>query len=44
MGPAKITTFLSALATEGRVAASTQNQALPALLFLYRAVLERDVP
>ena len=28
----------------GRVAASTQNQALSALLFLYREVLELDVP
>jgi integron integrase len=44
MGPAEITAFLSSLATEGRVAASTQNQALGALLFLYRGVLERDVP
>jgi len=44
MGPAEITAFLSMLATERRVSASTQNQALGALLFLYRAVLERDVP
>jgi integron integrase len=44
MGPAEITAFLSALATEGQVTASTQNQALAALLFLYRMVLERDVP
>jgi integrase len=44
MGPAEITSFLSMLATERRVSASTQNQALGALLFLYRAVLERDVP
>ena len=44
MGPAEMTAFLSALATEGRVAASTQNQALAALLFLYRGVLEREVP
>lgn len=36
--------FLSSLAVEGRVAASTQNQALSALLFLYRDVLELDVP
>jgi integron integrase len=33
--------FLSALATEQRVAASTQNQALAALLFLYERVLKR---
>jgi integron integrase len=44
MGSAEITAFLSWLATEGQVAASTQNQALGALLFLYRGVLERDVP
>ncbi len=44
MGVAEITTFLSALATREGVAASTQNQALAALLFLYRIVLERDVP
>lgn len=35
--------FLSHLATDQRVAASTQNQALAALLFLYRDVLDRDV-
>jgi hypothetical protein len=33
--------FLSALATKNRVAASTQNQALAALLFLYEHVLVR---
>jgi integron integrase len=44
MGPEEITRFLSMLAVEGKVSASTQNQALAALLFLYRAVLERDVP
>jgi site-specific recombinase XerD len=44
MGEAEITRFLSALATERNVSASTQNQALSALLFLYRAVLSRDVP
>src|SRR5438093_4902150 len=38
MGPAEITRFLSALATERNVSASTQNQALSALLFLYRDV------
>jgi len=41
MGEAEITHFLSSLATEGRVSASTQNQALSALLFLYREVLNR---
>ena len=44
MGAPEITRFLSALAVEGRVAASTQNQALSALLFLYREVLELDLP
>lgn len=44
MGQAEITAYLSALATRGGVASSTQNQALAALLFLYRIVLERDVP
>jgi site-specific recombinase XerD len=44
MGGPELTRFLSSLAVEGRVAASTQNQALSALLFLYREVLELDVP
>jgi integron integrase len=44
MGAAEITRFLSWLATTQRVSASTQNQALAALLFLYREVLEQDVP
>jgi integron integrase len=44
MGAHEITQFLSALAVKDKVAASTQNQALSALLFLYRAVLEQDVP
>jgi hypothetical protein len=35
----EVTAFLGALAVQGRVAASTQNQALSALLFLYRDVL-----
>jgi len=35
--------FLTFLAQEGRVSASTQNQALSALVFLYREVLERDL-
>ncbi|MFM7280913.1 MAG: integron integrase [Planctomycetia bacterium] len=39
-----VTAFLNALATQGRVAASTQNQALAALLFLYREVLGLDLP
>lgn len=36
--------FLSHLAVDGNVAASTQNQALSALLFLYREVLGQDLP
>jgi integron integrase len=39
MGEDEITRFLSALAVRGHVSASTQNQALCALLFLYRHVL-----
>jgi integron integrase len=44
LGAAQVTAFLNALATDGRVAASTQNQALAALLFLYREVLRIDLP
>lgn len=44
MGVAEVESFLSALATEGRVAAGTQNQALSALLFLYREVLAIELP
>ncbi|MBA4070217.1 MAG: integron integrase [Gemmatimonas sp.] len=43
LGEAEMTAFLSHLATERRVAASTQNQALAALLFLYREVLDTTV-
>src|SRR6185436_17587340 len=43
MGEAEISSFLSSLAVQGRVAASTQNQALSALLFLYRRVLGREL-
>jgi integrase len=39
MGQDEITRFLSALAVHERVSASTQNQALCALVFLYRHVL-----
>jgi len=35
--------FLSSLATESHVSASTQNQALNALLFLYREILKKDI-
>jgi len=44
MGAPEISRFLTSLAVDRKVAASTQNQALSALLFLYRAVLEVDVP
>lgn len=39
LGYREVETFLTRLATEGEVAAATQNQALAALLFLYRHVL-----
>jgi integron integrase len=44
MGAEEIGAFLSHLANEGMVAASTQNQALSALLFLYKHVLAEDLP
>ncbi len=44
MGASEVTSFLTSLAVDGHVAASTQNQALSALLFLYRDVLEVDLP
>jgi integron integrase len=44
MGAAEVTQFLSALAVQRNVAASTQNQALSALLFLYREVLGQELP
>lgn len=43
MGELEIGAFLSSLATEAKVAASTQNQALAALLFLYQEVLGREL-
>ena len=42
MGATEVSAFLTHLAVDGQVAASTQNQALSALLFLYREVLEQD--
>nr|WP_105014151.1 integron integrase [Salinibacter sp. 10B] len=42
MGKEEVRKYLSYLATKRRVAASTQNQALNALLFLYRDVLGRE--
>lgn len=44
MGQQEIEAFLTELAVGGQVAASTQNQALCALLFLYRSVLGVDLP
>ena len=44
LGAAEVERFLSGLAVQGGVAASTQNQALSALLFLYREVLRIDLP
>ena len=43
LGPTHVRDFLTHLARDGRVAASTQNQALAALLFLYGAVLEMPI-
>jgi site-specific recombinase XerD len=43
MGGPEIEAFLTHLAVEGHVAASTQNQALSALLFLYRDVLHQEL-
>ncbi len=43
MGEAEVVAFLSALATRGHVSASTQNQALSALVFLYSEVLHVDL-
>lgn len=43
MGASEISQFLTWLAVDRRVSASTQNQALSALLFLYKAVLGTEV-
>jgi len=43
LGEAEVTAFLSHLAVERNVAAATQNQALSAVLFLYRRVLELEL-
>jgi integrase len=43
MGNAEIEAFLTHLAVEGQVSASTQNPALSALLFLYRKVLNLEM-
>jgi hypothetical protein len=44
LGAAEVSALLSSLATERRVAAATQNQALAALLFLFREVLGAGSP
>lgn len=43
MGTTEIQAFLAHLATERNLAASTQNQALSAILFLYRYVLQKEI-
>jgi len=43
MGEPEISTFLNHLAVQGKVSSSTQNQALSALLFLYREVLKIEM-
>ena len=42
MGETELGAFLTHLARDGKVAASTQNQALSALLFLYKEVLKQE--
>ena len=44
LGAAEVEAFLTHLAVNGRVAASTQNQAKSALLFLYKEVLGIELP
>ncbi|APO96129.1 integron integrase [Xanthomonas vesicatoria] len=44
MGQAEVEAFLTRLATDRQVSAGTQNQALAALLFLYREVLRIELP
>jgi len=44
MGAAQVEAFLNDLAVRGQVAAATQNQAMAALLYLYRHVLNQDLP
>ena len=43
MGKEEVESFLSHLATQGKVSASTQKQALNAIVFLYRDVLDRSI-
>jgi integron integrase len=44
MGGEEVNAFLTSLAVDDHVSASTQNQALSALLFLYREVLQEPLP
>ena len=44
LGAPEVEAFLTHLAVDAKVSASTQNQALAAILFLYRAVLEIKLP
>jgi site-specific recombinase XerD len=44
MGEAEVTAFLNYLAVERKVSAGTQNQALSALLFLYKEVIRCELP
>lgn len=44
MGKEEIEAFLTHLAVDKNVSASTQNQAFSAILFLYRQVLEKELP
>lgn len=44
LGGAEVEAFLTHLAVEGKVSASTQNQAKSAILFLYREVMEIELP
>jgi site-specific recombinase XerD len=44
MGARELEQFLTHLAVVRKVSAPTQNQAMQAILFLYRHVLEMDVP
>ena len=44
MGADEVNAFVSSLATERRVSAATQNQALSAIIYLYRVVLDDPLP
>lgn len=44
MGAAEVEAFLSYLAVERKVSASTQNQAKAALLYLYKQIIGIDLP